>query len=273
MGRPASQAETAFTAGVIDRLARRDRRTLAQWITRIENGEQITSVLQALPAPADGAVILGITGSAGVGKSTLVAALIEHWRAAGKTVAVLACDPQSPLSGGSLLGDRIRTRFEPGDEGVYFRSLSTRGAPGGLSQAVGPASELLARCGFDRVVVETVGVGQDEVAVRAVAEVVALLVAPGMGDEVQWQKAGLIEVVDLVVVNKADLPGAEALAAELRETLGIGDAATQEVIQVSATSRVGVAAFVDRVEHLASDLPTLQGRAARRTRSAENDAR
>jgi LAO/AO transport system kinase len=215
-----------------------------------------------LPEPTAPAPILGITGSAGVGKSTLIAALIDACRAAGRTVGVLACDPQSPLSGGSLLGDRIRARFDPADEGVYFRSFSTRGTGGGISRAVGPAARLLVRCGFDLVIVETVGVGQDETAVRGVADVVALLVAPGSGDAVQWQKAGLIEVVDVVLVNKADLPGADSLVAQLRESLGIGDPEPPEVLAVSATRGTGIAAFLDEVNRLAGKLPTQRGRRA-----------
>lgn len=267
MDRQDAGRETPSTTDLVDRLRRRDRRALAQVITRIENGDNSVFLSADATEPGPQTPILGITGSTGVGKSTLVAALIEHYRAAGKTIAVLACDPQSPLSGGSLLGDRIRTRFAPDDEGVYFRSLSTRGAPGGLSQAAGPVTQLLARCGFSLVVVETVGVGQEEMAVRDVADVVALLIAPGAGDEVQWQKAGLIEVADLIVVNKADLPGADVLAAELTETLGAGNGNAPEVIQVSSTALTGVELLIASVERLANRLPTFRGRLAKQRRS------
>ena len=129
-------------------------------------------------------------------------------------MAVLACDPQSPVTGGALLGDRIRVRFEPADEGVYFRSLSTRGAAGGISAATKAARDWLVEFGFDVILIETVGVGQDQVAKMSasIVDTLVLLVTPNTGDEVQWEKAGVIEVADLVVVNKSDLPGADRVA-------------------------------------------------------------
>jgi len=206
-------------ADLLARFEAGDRRALAEMLTLVEAG-----TAPELPARLDRRAathVVGITGSGGAGKSTLVAALINHLRAAGLRVAVLASDPQSPRTGGALLGDRIRVRFDPSDNGVYFRSLSTRGATGGLSAAVKPALDWLAAFGFDVVLVETVGVGQDQVAARDVVDTLVLLVTPHTGDEVQWEKAGLIEVADLIVVNKSDLPGADRVRTQLHAALSL----------------------------------------------------
>src|SRR5262249_20324528 len=145
----------------------------------------------------------------------------EHLRGQKLSVAVLACDPQSPITGGALLGDRIRLRLNPADEGLYVRSLSTRGAAGGISSAVGPAIGWLMAFGFDVVIVESVGVGQDQVAIRSVVDTLVLLVTPHTGDEVQWEKAGLIEVADIILVNKSDLPGADRVRQQLVSALSL----------------------------------------------------
>src|SRR5262249_34814531 len=181
-----------------------DRRALARLISLAE-----TDDAPAAPAPAKAAHVVGITGSGGAGKSTLVGALIGHLRKLGLRVGVLACDPQSPKTGGALLGDRIRVRFDPADEGVFFRSMSTRGAAGGVSDGAGRAIAWMQAFGFDVILVETVGVGQDQVGVRSIVDTLILLVTPAAGDEIQWEKAGVIELADLVVVNKSDMPGAE----------------------------------------------------------------
>ncbi len=236
---------------LMDRYQRRDRRALATLLSRVENGESIEPPQQA----ADPSRVIGITGSGGAGQSTLVAVWIKHLRALQLTVAVLACDPQSPVTGGALLGDRIRVQFDPEDEGVYFRSLSTRGARGGISQAVAPAVELLRGFGFDVVLVETVGVGQDQIDVRRVVETLVLLVTPHTGDEIQWEKAGVLEVADVVVVNKADLPGADRVQAQLEQSLSLGSPslgspATVPVVQVVAATGSGIAALWDVVVRL-----------------------
>jgi LAO/AO transport system kinase len=171
---------------------------------------------------------VGITGPPGSGKSTLVAALIAEVRAAGRTVAVVAVDPSSPITGGALLGDRVRMQAYAGDDDVFIRSMAARGHAGGLAATSTAAASVLDASGFDLILIETVGTGQSEVEVAAAADTTVVLEAPEMGDEVQAIKAGLLEVADLVVVNKGDRPGAQRTAAQLRAMLvpsvGRGDA-------------------------------------------------
>lgn len=232
------------------RFEQRDRRALAEIVSLVENGRA-----PEMPAADDRSHpivhphIVGITGSGGAGKSTLIAALIKLLRQRQLRVAVLASDPQSPRTGGALLGDRIRMDFDPADEGVYVRSFSTRGAPGGLSLAVAPSLPWLAAFGFDVVLVETVGVGQDQVAVRDVVETLVLIVTPGGGDEVQWQKAGLLEVADIVVVNKADLPGADHVRQQLLHALSLSPiTAAVPVLCITASMGEGLDPLWDTIE-------------------------
>ena len=168
---------------------------------------------------AGGAHLVGITGPPGAGKSTLVAALIAELRTAGRTVAVVAVDPSSPITGGALLGDRVRMQSYASDDGVFIRSMASRGHAGGLAATSAAAATVLDAAGFDIVLLETVGTGQSEVEVAAAADTTVVLEAPEMGDEVQAIKAGLLEVADLVVVNKGDRPGAQRTAAQLRAML------------------------------------------------------
>ena len=176
---------------LLDRFAAGERRALARILSLIESGQWTAAAPEDAPHP----VVVGITGSGGAGKSTLVGSLVEHLRSNNVKVAVLACDPQSPRSGGALLGDRIRVAMDPADDGVFFRSFSTRGAAGGIATWVKDATAWLAAFGFEVVLVETVGVGQDQFAVRDLVDVLVLVVTPMSGDEVQWEKAGLIELV------------------------------------------------------------------------------
>jgi LAO/AO transport system kinase len=197
-----------------------DRRSLARLLTAVENRTAVAEpALRELYPLAGGAHVVGITGPPGAGKSTLVAALIGEVRKAGRAVAVVAVDPSSPITGGALLGDRVRMQSYAGDRDVFIRSMAARGHAGGLASTTGAATAVLDAAGFDLILVETVGTGQSEVEVAAAADTTVVLEAPEMGDEVQAIKAGLLEVADLVVVNKGDKPGAQRTAAQLRAML------------------------------------------------------
>ena len=197
-----------------------DRLALARLLTAVENGSPVAeAALRRLYPVAGRAHLVGITGPPGSGKSTLVAALIAEVRSAGRTVAVIAVDPSSPITGGALLGDRVRMQAYASDDGVFIRSMASRGHAGGLAPTSTAAAAVLDAAGFDLILVETVGTGQSEVEVAAMADTTVVLEAPEMGDEVQAIKAGLLEVADLVVVNKGDKPGAQRTAAQLRAML------------------------------------------------------
>lgn len=193
-----------------------DRRALARLLTAVENRTPIAEgALRRLYRSAGRAQLIGITGPPGAGKSTLVAALIAELRRAGRPVAVVAVDPSSPITGGAVLGDRVRMQAYATDDGVFIRSMASRGHSGGLSPATSAAAAVLDAAGFDVVLIETVGTGQSEVEVAATADTTVVVEAPEMGDEIQAIKAGLLEVADLIVVNKGDRPGAQRTASQL----------------------------------------------------------
>jgi LAO/AO transport system kinase len=197
-----------------------DRRSLARLLTAVENRTPIAeAAMRRLYPQAGRAHLVGITGPPGSGKSTLVAALIAELRRRDRPVAVIAVDPSSPITGGALLGDRVRMQAYAGDDDVFIRSMASRGHAGGLASTTATAAAVLDAVGFDLVFVETVGTGQSEVEVAAAADTTVVLEAPEMGDEVQAIKAGLLEVADLVVVNKGDRPGAQRTASQLRAML------------------------------------------------------
>jgi LAO/AO transport system kinase len=197
-----------------------DRRALARVLTAVENRTPLAeAALRRLYPVAGKAHLVGITGPPGAGKSTLVASLIGIVREAGRPVAVVAVDPSSPITGGALLGDRVRMQSYASDPDVFIRSMAARGHAGGLASTTTAAAAVLDAAGFDLVLIETVGTGQSEVEVAAAADTTVVLEAPEMGDEVQAIKAGLLEVADLVVVNKGDKPGALRTAAQLRAML------------------------------------------------------
>lgn len=200
---------------------------LARAISRVENQEEDASELLAALYPHSGrAHIIGVTGAPGTGKSTLVTALAQSYRNAGLTVGVVAIDPTSPFTGGALLGDRVRMRSLAGDAGVFVRSMATRGSLGGLSKTTGDVVTVLDAAGFERILVETVGVGQAEVEIASTAHTTLVVEAPGLGDEVQAIKAGILEIADILVVNKADRPGADRTIRALEMMLEIeGDGA------------------------------------------------
>lgn len=219
---PADPASVADMADQLsDAAVAGDRRALARVLTAVENRTAVgEAAMRRLYRTAGRAHLVGITGPPGSGKSTLVAALIAEVRRAGRTVAVLAVDPSSPITGGALLGDRVRMQAYASDDGVFIRSMAARGHAGGLASTSTAVAAVLDAAGFDMVLLETVGTGQSEVEVAAAADTTVVLEAPEMGDEVQAIKAGLLEVADLVVVNKGDKPGAQRTAAQLRAMLG-----------------------------------------------------
>jgi LAO/AO transport system kinase len=211
----------------IDDLVRHARhgqaRAVARLISLIEDGAQELRALAAALAPDTGrAQIVGITGPPGVGKSSTVSGLIAALRVAGRRVGVLAVDPSSPFSGGALLGDRVRMQDHATDSGVFIRSMATRGQLGGIAWATPQALRVLAAAGCAEVLVETVGVGQSEVEVAALADTTLVLLAPGMGDGVQAAKAGILEVADIFVVNKADREGADQTVRDLKHIISLG---------------------------------------------------
>ncbi|MGW1768043.1 methylmalonyl Co-A mutase-associated GTPase MeaB [Streptomyces sp. NPDC002073] len=199
-------------------------RAVARLISLVEGASpQLREVMAALAPLTGNAYVVGLTGSPGVGKSTSTSALVSAYRRAGKRVGVLAVDPSSPFSGGALLGDRVRMSEHSSDPGVYIRSMATRGHLGGLAWAAPQAIRVLDGAGCDVILVETVGVGQSEVEIASQADTSVVLLAPGMGDGIQAAKAGILEIGDVYVVNKADRDGADATARELNHMLGLGE--------------------------------------------------
>ena len=229
-------------------------RATGRLLSMVENGsrDEVLALLGSVATPR----VLGVTGPPGAGKSTTVAALVGTYRAQGARVAVLAVDPSSPYSGGALLGDRIRMSAHVGDPGVLIRSVATRGHIGGLAAVVPAAIRLLADLGYDRIVVETVGVGQSEIEVAAVADPTVVILNPGAGDAIQAAKAGLLEVADILVVNKADRPGADRTVRELR-----GESSAP-ILTLVAENGTGVPELAEAIDaHQRSDNP--ERRAAR----------
>ncbi|WP_328583552.1 methylmalonyl Co-A mutase-associated GTPase MeaB [Streptomyces sp. NBC_00370] len=229
-------------------------RAVARLVSLVEGASpQLREVMAALAPLAGNAYVVGLTGSPGVGKSTSTTALVSAYRAAGKRVAVLAVDPSSPFSGGALLGDRVRMSEHASDPGVYIRSMATRGHLGGLAWAAPQAIRVLDAAGFDVILVETVGVGQSEVEIASQADTSVVLLAPGMGDGIQAAKAGILEIGDVYVVNKADRDGADATARELNHMLGLGEARAPgdwrpPIVKTVAARGTGIDEVVEALE-------------------------
>lgn len=233
----------AATQDLVRRLLQGERRAIAEALTLLERQAEGTGALIGALVPHLGqALVAGITGPPGAGKSTLANALIGEVRKAGKTVAVLAVDPSSPISRGAILGDRIRMSRALDDDGVMVRSLGSRGALGGITPAAVRMIDALDAAGFDLILIETVGTGQSEIDVAEVADVALVVSAPGLGDGIQAMKAGLLEIADVLVVNKADRDGADRTAEELSAALSMrAGGAAVPVVKTSATTGVGVA--------------------------------
>jgi LAO/AO transport system kinase len=234
---------TRFRAG--------ERRALARLLTLVENQRPAgLEGMAQLYRETGRAQIIGITGPPGAGKSTLTNALIRAYRGQERRVGVLAVDPSSALTGGATLGDRIRMLENYDDEGVYIRSLATRGQLGGLSMAVGAATHILDAYGFDIILIETVGVGQGEVDIAEASDTVLLLQVPGLGDSIQTIKAGILEIADILVVNKSDAPGAGELVRDLRNMLRLGDHGPwpTPIVETAAVQNVGIEALTNQIE-------------------------
>ncbi len=236
----------------VERILAGDTRALARAITAIEDGgPQGDQLLRRLFPHSGRALLVGITGAPGAGKSTLVDRAAAAFRRQQKTVGIIAVDPTSPFSGGAILGDRIRMQSHSADPGIYIRSMATRGAFGGLARATADVATVLDAAGRDVVLVETVGVGQDEVEIVKLADVTVLLLVPGMGDDVQTIKAGIMEIADLFVINKADRPGADRLEQEIQAMLSISpraDGWKPPVVKTVATEGAGVEEMLAVIE-------------------------
>ncbi|MBG6095164.1 methylmalonyl Co-A mutase-associated GTPase MeaB [Nocardioides luteus] len=252
-------------------------RAVARLVSYVENapvggGERLREVMAALAPHGGNAQIVGLTGAPGVGKSTTTSALVRELRSAGRTVAVLAVDPSSPFSGGALLGDRIRMTDHATDPGVFIRSMASRGHLGGLAWSAPQAIRVLDAAGFDVVLVETVGVGQSEVEIAGLADTTVVLLAPGMGDGIQAAKAGILEIGDLYVVNKADREGATKVQRDLRGMLRLADRPTEAwtppVLTAVAQSGKGLAEVVAALDEHRAWLESSGTLGLRRTRRA-----
>jgi LAO/AO transport system kinase len=224
-----------------------EARDLARLATGIENRDpQALAILATLP-PGH-ARLVGITGPPGAGKSTLVGALAAELRRQNKTVAIIAVDPTSRATGGALLGDRIRMQQHHADPGIFIRSMATRGGAGGLARATADLARLMDAAGKDYVLIETVGVGQDEVEIANLADVTVVVLVPGMGDDVQTIKAGIMEIADIFAINKADLPGADRVEQELHAMLSLTDGPKPQIVRTVATDGTGIAELLEAAE-------------------------
>ncbi len=239
-----------------DNLAKRvlkgDARAAAQLITLIERGDpRSKTVLRTIYPRTGNAHIVGITGAAGTGKSTILDCLTAELRRRKKSVGILAVDPTSPFSGGALLGDRVRMRNHFLDKSVFIRSLAARGGYGGVSASVRGAAHLLDAMGKEIVFIETIGAGQDQVEISALAHSVVVVLTPSMGDEIQAMKAGLLEIADILVVNKSDLPGAEEVVQQLQELHNNSEA---PILKMSALTGEGAGSLIDALEKRRTNL-------------------
>jgi LAO/AO transport system kinase len=259
------------TAVLVEGVFAREARRIAQAISAAESGN-VPDLLRGIYPRTGRARVLGLTGPPGAGKSTLALRVAQVLRRRGQTVGIVAVDPSSPFTGGAILGDRIRMGEIYTDPGVFIRSMATRGAMGGLARATSDAVDILDAAGFDVVLVETVGVGQDEVDIVKTAETVAVVLVPGLGDDIQAIKAGILEIADVFVVNKADREGADRTAAELAMMLDLAPSRTWRppIVRTVAPRGEGVEAVVDAMEshgHSLHASPEGGLRSARRARS------
>lgn len=236
---------------LVERMKNKEIRALAKAITMVENDHpEKLQLLSDVFALKKNALYVGLTGSPGAGKSSLVNRLITHIRAEGKTVAIIAVDPTSPFSGGALLGDRVRMNQHFTDDGVYIRSMATRGSLGGLARATKDAVRICDAYGFDVVIVETVGVGQSELDIMKIVDTTAVVLTPNSGDVLQIFKAGIMEIADLFVINKADLPGYGKLKALLKELVMMSSTETHitPIVKTITTENKGIDKLWDKIK-------------------------
>jgi LAO/AO transport system kinase len=262
--------DLADIPALIARMRAGERRAVARAVTELERlSPHAPRLLAAMEPHLGHALVLGFTGPPGAGKSTLVNAFTRHIRAEGRSVGIIAVDPSSPVSGGAILGDRIRMTATLDDDGVFMRSLASRGHLGGLSPAAVRVIDALDAAGKDVILIETVGTGQSEIDVAEVADVRVLVMAPGLGDDIQAMKAGLIEMADIMVVNKADREGAERTVQQLRGALSLRseDRRKVPVLETTATTGAGVDALAQAVAEVAADRLAEGPRQRRRRRA------
>ncbi|HET6686763.1 MAG TPA: methylmalonyl Co-A mutase-associated GTPase MeaB [Jiangellaceae bacterium] len=262
-------------AELVERARDGDPRAVARLISQVEDASPALREVMSLLTPHTGrAAVLGVTGSPGVGKSTTTSALVTAFRADGRRVGVLAVDPSSPFTGGALLGDRVRMQQHATDPGVYIRSMATRGHLGGVAWATPQALRVLDAAGCDVVIVETVGVGQSEVEVAALADTTLVLLAPGMGDGIQAAKAGILEVGDVFVVNKADRDGADQVVRDLRSTIRLAERQPgdwrEPIVKTVAVRGEGMAVLIEAIDKH-RDWMERSGELARRRRRRVRD--
>jgi LAO/AO transport system kinase len=242
-------APATGTAAIVEGVLARRAREIGRALSEVERDGGAPEILHEIFPRTGRARVVGVTGPPGAGKSTLVQRLAQAYRKRGSTVAVVAVDPSSPVTGGAILGDRIRMSEIFTDPGVFIRSMATRGALGGLARATGDAVDVLDAAGFDVVLVETVGVGQDEVDIVKTAETIAVVIVPGLGDDIQAIKAGILEIADVFVVNKADRDGADRAAAEIAAMLDFTPHRgwRPPIVRTVAPRAEGVAETVDAI--------------------------